>query len=55
MIHFSAGRWVRWFLIDHLLLIVVILMLATIFSIPLIKSMIEHDQRSAPLLRSTTQ
>ncbi|MBX4927898.1 hypothetical protein [Rhizobium binae] len=55
MNHFSAGRWVRWLIIDHLMLIVLVLMLATVFGIPLVKSIVEHDQRNAPLLRSTVQ
>ncbi|MBX4898504.1 hypothetical protein HJA80_23675 [Rhizobium bangladeshense] len=55
MNHFPVGRWLRWLIIDHLLLIVLILMLATVFSVPLIKSVIQHDQRNAPLLRSTPQ
>ncbi|TLX08845.1 hypothetical protein [Rhizobium sp. MHM7A] len=36
MNHFPVGRWLRWLIIDHLLLIVLILMLATVFSVPLI-------------------
>lgn len=55
MNHFSAGRWLRWLIVDHLLLIVVILMLAAIFSILLVKPMIDHNQQNAPLLRSTPQ
>ncbi|MGV4796688.1 hypothetical protein [Rhizobium sp. F40D2] len=54
MNHFSAGRWVRWLIIDHLLLIVLVLMLAAVFSIPLVRSIMQPDQRDAPLLRSTT-
>ncbi|MBX4958186.1 hypothetical protein [Rhizobium lentis] len=55
MNHFSAGRWLRWLIIDHLLLIVLILMVAAVFSIPAIKAMIEHDQGNAPLMGSTPQ
>ncbi|MGO6709897.1 hypothetical protein [Rhizobium leguminosarum] len=47
------GRWLRWLVVDHLLLIVLILMTVTLFSIPLYKSINDMDQGNAPLERST--
>jgi len=47
-----GGRWLCWLIVDHLLLILLILMLATIFSIPLFKSMMETNQQNEPLEQS---
>ncbi|MBW9052313.1 hypothetical protein [Rhizobium mesosinicum] len=48
----QAGRWLRWLIVDHLVLIVVLLMIATVFSILLLKPMI-RGQPDLPLQRST--
>jgi hypothetical protein len=47
-----GGRWLRWLIVDHLLLILLILMLATIFSIPLFISMMEANQQNESLEQS---
>ncbi|EJC63599.1 hypothetical protein Rleg5DRAFT_0286 [Rhizobium leguminosarum bv. viciae WSM1455] len=47
-----GGRWLRWLVVDHLLLIVLILMIVTLFSIPLYKSINDMHQGNAPLERS---
>lgn len=52
--HFRyGGRRLRWLVVDHLLLIALILMIATLFCIPLFKSMNDANQRNAPPQRST--
>ncbi|WSH65165.1 hypothetical protein U8Q05_01035 [Rhizobium ruizarguesonis] len=50
-----GGRWLRWLVVDHLLLIVLILMVVTLFTIPIYKSINDAEQRNTPLQRSTIE
>ncbi|WP_454856794.1 hypothetical protein [Rhizobium binxianense] len=53
MTHSSDGiRWLRWLVLDHLLLIVLILMVATLFSILFLRSSNDVDRRDYELQRS---
>jgi len=47
----QTGRWLRWLIIDHLVLIVLFLMIATVFSILMLKPLI-RGQQDLPLQRS---
>lgn len=50
----QTGRWLRWLIIDHLVLIVLFLMIATVFSILLLKPLIRGGQ-DLPLQRSALE
>ncbi|WP_179213938.1 hypothetical protein [Rhizobium sullae] len=48
----DGGRWLRWLLLDHLLLIIVILMIAALLSPLYFRSMNQERQRDYELQRS---
>ncbi|WFU13248.1 hypothetical protein QA646_30105 (plasmid) [Rhizobium sp. CB3090] len=45
-------RWLRWLVLDHLLLIVVVLMIAAVFSVLFLRSKSELDHQNYELQRS---
>jgi hypothetical protein len=48
----DGRRWLRWLVLDHLLLILLLVMVATVFGILLIGPVDHSGQRDYPLQRS---